>query len=128
MAAELVATRLGPPAADVIAYIPPDPARLVARGHHPAEALARALSARWSLDAAVLLTRHGSARQTGLARADRARNVRGAFEAVAAPPATVLLVDDVYTTGATVSAAATVLRRSGAQRVDVVTFARTVRL
>jgi predicted amidophosphoribosyltransferase len=40
----------------------------------------------------------------------------------------VLLVDDVYTTGATVSAAATALRHGGARQVDVVTFARTVRL
>jgi predicted amidophosphoribosyltransferase len=40
----------------------------------------------------------------------------------------VLLVDDVYTTGATVSAAATALRRAGARQVEVVTFARTVRL
>jgi predicted amidophosphoribosyltransferase len=39
----------------------------------------------------------------------------------------VLLVDDVYTTGATVSAAATALRRSGASSVEVVTFARAVR-
>jgi predicted amidophosphoribosyltransferase len=53
--------------------------------------------------------------------------VRGAFVAVAATPARVLLVDDVYTTGATVSAAATALRRAGARQVDVVTFARTVR-
>jgi len=54
--------------------------------------------------------------------------VRGAFVAVAAPPRNVLLVDDVYTTGATVSAAATALRHAGARNVDVVTFARTVRL
>jgi predicted amidophosphoribosyltransferase len=39
----------------------------------------------------------------------------------------VILVDDVYTTGATVSAAASALRRAGAASVDVVTFARTVR-
>jgi predicted amidophosphoribosyltransferase len=39
----------------------------------------------------------------------------------------VLLVDDVYTTGATVAAAAGALRRAGTTRVEVVTFARTVR-
>jgi predicted amidophosphoribosyltransferase len=39
-----------------------------------------------------------------------------------------VLVDDVYTSGATVSAAAAALRAAGAQRVDVVTFARTIRL
>ena len=39
----------------------------------------------------------------------------------------VLLVDDVYTSGSTVSAAASALRRAGAARVDVVTFARAIR-
>jgi predicted amidophosphoribosyltransferase len=69
----------------------------------------------------------GGARQTDLPRAERARNVRGAFVALARPPGQVVVVDDVYTTGATVSAAATALRAAGASRVDVVTFARTVR-
>jgi predicted amidophosphoribosyltransferase len=39
----------------------------------------------------------------------------------------VLLVDDVYTTGATVSSAATALRAAGVSRVEVVTFARALR-
>jgi predicted amidophosphoribosyltransferase len=39
----------------------------------------------------------------------------------------VLLVDDVYTTGATASAAGTALRAGGGERVEVVTFARAVR-
>ena len=60
--------------------------------------------------------------------AERLRNARGAFVAVVETPRRVLLVDDVYTTGATVSAAATALRRAGTRQVDVVTFARTVRL
>jgi len=131
LAAELTVERLEAPAADVITYIPPDPARLLVRGHHPAEQLARELATRWCLPAAGLLVRAGnaqSARQTGLARADRLRNARGAYVAVAATPGNVLLVDDVYTTGATVSAAATALRHGGARQVDVVTFARTVRL
>ena len=68
-------------------------------------------------------------RQRGLSRAGRRANVRGAFavRALAAPPRTVCLVDDVYTTGATVAAVATELRRAGAHAVHVVTFARTVR-
>ena len=131
LAAELVVERLDAPAADVITYIPPDPARLLVRGHHPAGRLARELGERWCVPAAALLVRAdagSSTRQTDLTRADRLRNVRGAFVAVAAAPRDVLLVDDVYTTGATVSAAATALRYAGARNVDVVTFARTVRL
>jgi predicted amidophosphoribosyltransferase len=39
-----------------------------------------------------------------------------------------LLVDDVYTTGATANSAASALRAAGARRVEVVTFARAIRL
>ena len=129
VAAGLVTEAIAPTAADVITYIPPDPGRLLRRGHHPAEQLAHELARSWGVEAVQLLVRRGGggARQTGLPRAERARNVRGAFVALARPPGQVVLVDDVYTTGATVSAAATALRAAGASRVDVVTFARTVR-
>jgi predicted amidophosphoribosyltransferase len=49
------------------------------------------------------------------------------FQATGEAPGAVVLVDDVYTSGATVSAAATALRKAGARRVEVVTFARAVR-
>jgi predicted amidophosphoribosyltransferase len=128
LAAELVVAHVERPAADVIAYIPPDGARQLQRGHHPAERLARELGRRWCLETAPLLERtRPGARQTGLARAERRANVRGAFTATAHVPGTVLLVDDVYTTGATAGAAATALRAAGAARIEVVTFARTVR-
>ena len=67
------------------------------------------------------------ARQTGLHLADRRRNVRGAFASVSRAPVAVVLVDDVYTTGATAAAASTALRTAGARRVQIVTFARAVR-
>lgn len=67
--------------------------------------------------------------QTGLGRDDRMKNLRGAF-AVTDPKKIknrrVLLVDDVYTTGATVDACAGALLKSGAARVDVLTLARTM--
>jgi predicted amidophosphoribosyltransferase len=128
IAADLVVAQVERPAADVITYIPPDPTRQLQRGHHPAERLARELGVRWSLESTQLLVRRGPGRrQTGLDRAERQANVRGTF-AVSGPVAgAVVLVDDVYTTGATVAAAAGALRAAGASDVRVVTLARTVR-
>ncbi len=129
LAAELVAARVPVPAVDVVVPVPPDGARLLERGHHPAGRLATVLAERWSLpcDRALLTRTRPSARQTGLGLADRGRNVRGAFKATRTVPRHVLLVDDVYTTGATASAAASALRAAGAVTVRVVTFARAVR-
>ena len=110
-----------------LVFVPPDPERGRGRGHHPAEALARELGARWNVPVLGVLARAGGgARQRGLTLSERRANVRGAFTAARSPPA-VVLVDDVYTTGATANAAASALRRSGARRVEVVTFARAVR-
>jgi ComF family protein len=67
--------------------------------------------------------------QTGLGRRQRMKNLRGAFTAPSPEKVKekrVLLVDDVYTTGATADACAGVLRKAGAARVDVLTLARTM--
>jgi predicted amidophosphoribosyltransferase len=125
VAAELVAVAV--PAPDgTLTFVAPDPNRGMKRGHHPPRALAAALADAWALPLKDLLRRRPGRRQRGLSRADRRRNVRGAF-AAASPPARVVLVDDVYTSGATADAAASALRRAGARRVEVVTFARVVR-
>ena len=127
-AAALVAEALPHPGDVTVTFVPPDPGRRLERGHHPAERLARALAARWRLPCAPLLERSGPARrQRGLTLAERRRNVARAFRAAGSPPRRVLLVDDVYTSGATVSAAASALRAAGARRIDVATFARAVR-
>ena len=122
-AAHIVAERLPRPAVGLVTFVPPDRERRLARGYHPAEQLARALAAEWGLPCEALLTRVGrSSRQRGLSLLERRRNVAHAF--TARPSAgTILLVDDVYTTGATAHAAAKALRT----HVEVVTFARAIR-
>ena len=90
--------------------------------------MARELGERWELPVEPLLRRARAIdRQRGLSLAARRANVRGAFRPAGSAPSAVALVDDVYTSGATGSAAATALRRAGARRVEVVTFARAVR-
>jgi predicted amidophosphoribosyltransferase len=119
-AAELVAARVPRPAAELVTFVPPDPWRGRRRGHHPAERLARALAERWELPCRPLLRAAAAQRQRRLSRDERRRNPR--FAALETGVEAILL-DDVYTTGATVDAAA----RALAGRVTVVTFARTVR-
>jgi predicted amidophosphoribosyltransferase len=126
-AAGVVADRLPPPPADALAFVPADAGRRLQRGYHPAEQLARELAAIWRLPCLSTLRRAGPSRpQRGLALAERRRNVRLGFNSRPVTGALVL-VDDVYTTGATADAAAAALRRGGAAQVDVVTFARTIR-
>jgi ComF family protein len=128
LAAELVVQALEPPAGTVLVPIPADADRGLKRGHHPAGRLARELAARWDLPVLDGLARSRPARpQRGLSREDRRRNVVGAFVAPRSVARRVILVDDVYTTGATAAAAASALRKAGARTVHVVTFARAVR-
>lgn len=127
LAASVVEEVVPPPSVQLITFVPADGDRSVQRGHHPPERLARELGRRWGLPVAPLLGRTRPVRpQRGLPRGERRRNVRGAFRGRPAR-GSILLVDDVYTTGATVAAAASALRAAGATRVDVVTFARAVR-
>ena len=128
LAADLVVESVRAPPVTALTAIPPDGDRSVTRGHHPAGRLAAELAFRWELPLLPLLGRARRVqRQRGLSLAERRRNVAGAFTARGRAPPRVALVDDVYTTGATVSAAASALRATGARRVEVVTFARALR-
>jgi ComF family protein len=126
--AALVAEAVARPDGDAITYVPGEPDRTLWRGRNSAEALACALAGLWGLEVEPMLVRTRRVEpQRGLDRDRRRTNVRGAFRPRARVPPRVILVDDVYTTGATVIAAATELRRAGARVVDVVTLARAVR-
>jgi predicted amidophosphoribosyltransferase len=127
-AAALVADVLVRPDVAALTFVPADGERTLKRGHRPAEALARGLGAHWDIPVEALVRRTRSVeRQRGLGLKERRQNLAGVFVPARASPATVCLVDDIYTSGATATAAASALRKGGSRRVDVVTFARAVR-
>jgi ComF family protein len=118
---------------DLILPVPLHPKRLRARGFNQSLLLAREW-VRAGLSpapvAAGLLKRAvATPPQTGLRRAERETNVRGAFtlrRAERVVDRAVLLIDDVITSGATVGACARLLLEHGAARVDVLALARTL--
>lgn len=127
-AARLVAETVPPPTAEGLVPVPGDPERVWERGDVPARALARELASNWAVPLVDALVRsHSLPPQRGLSLHERRRNVRGSVVARGPLPANVCVVDDVYTSGATVDACAAACRRFGARRVRVVTLARAVR-
>lgn len=114
---------------DVVLPVPLHPKRLRWRGFNQALLLAREVGRRWKVpvDPFVLLRVRETQPQTQLAETERRKNVRGAFSVAAGKTVerkTVLLIDDVYTSGATVNECSRTLRRAGAGEVYVLTLAR----
>lgn len=120
-------------AADAIVCVPLHRVRLFGRMFNQSAELARHLGRKSGKPflPQVLIRKKRTTQQVGLTANQRLLNVRGAF---AVPDAAadrvfgrrLILIDDVYTTGATVSAATTALKRAGAAEVTVLTFARAL--
>ena len=117
---------------DMIMAMPLSAQRLATRGFNQSALLGRAVAERFGLRFAVTgLTRVRDTRpQAGLKRIERQRNVKNAFACAGAQPnlqgAHIALLDDVMTTGATMSAAAQALKQAGAATVDAWAVARAL--
>ncbi|MBS1679297.1 MAG: ComF family protein [Actinobacteria bacterium] len=126
--AELMADRIhwlapGHLLGGVVVGVPAAPPRLRRRGFDPAGELAAALAARLGTELAPCLARRGLGHQVGRRRAERIGRPPQ-IEAIAESPRSVLLIDDVLTTGATLTSCAMALRDAGARRVVALTFTR----
>jgi len=110
----------------VLVPVPLGSARERERGYNQSHRLALSLARLLGceVDAALLRRSRETTTQTRLTPEARAANVRGAFVARRRSPSAVVLVDDVFTTGATLVAAARALIDAGARTVGAVTFAR----
>ena len=117
--------------ADMVIPVPLHPRRLRWRGFNQAVILAREVGRleKIPVDPFILLRSRETPPQTQLAEEERRKNMRAAFAVNPAKPIegkTLLLVDDVYTSGATVNECSRTLLRAGAKEVYVLTLARTV--
>jgi competence protein ComFC len=112
---------------DALVPVPMSRRRERRRGYNQAELLARALSFRIGVpcDMTLLTRRTEGATQSTLPRRERAANVRSAFRASpAAKGKSILIIDDICTTGETLRACAETLRSSGAHRVCAIVVAK----
>jgi predicted amidophosphoribosyltransferase len=127
-AAAIVREVVAPAVAHALVPVPGDPERARERGDVPARALAAELASMWDVRVLDALVRTRVLRpQRGLSLDERRRNVRGSVVARGSVPPEVCVIDDVYTSGATVDACAKACRAAGARAVGVVTLARAVR-
>ncbi len=127
---QLIAAHLAsaPPAIDAVIAIPLHPKRLAERGFNQAEALAREVAGgmRRPLISGQLVRTRATEQQAHLDARGRAENMREAFAWHGTPPPRrLLIIDDVYTTGATMAACAEALRAAGATGIYGAALARS---
>lgn len=122
----LLLTDFCPLKADALVPVPLHGERLRERGFNQSSLLAQELSKLWQIPVNEQLQRtRATDHQVGQNRTARAENVAGAFAwRGAPPPKTVLLIDDVLTTGATLESCATALLAAGATTIEGITIAK----
>lgn len=111
----------------VVTYIPTATSRVRQRGYDQTQLIAKAIAKQRGLPCRTLLIRHGQARQVGADRKHRitqASNNYSATHQKHIQKATILLIDDILTTGATIESAAKILKKAGAKQINAAIFAQ----
>ncbi len=129
MLGDLLAQRLKPrtsPLPAVLVPVPLHPQRLQGRGYNQALEIARPLGRTLGIPVAGHLCRRtrATSEQSRLSAVERRRNLRGAFSVQGPCPRHVAIVDDVHTTGSTLTEISLVLRQAGAQYIEAWSCAR----
>lgn len=115
------------PKETLVCHIPTAHSRIRQRGYDQSLLIARELARLRGHEHAPLLRRVSASRQLGASREQRFKQAKSAFEIYKVPDgAHVLLIDDVTTSGATLEAAAKLLKAAGAQKVDACVFAQAL--
>lgn len=109
---------------EAVAFVPATRTAMRRRGFDHGKAIAQEVARVLDVPLAGALARERARDQRTLGREERARNVAGSFSAAGPLPTRVLLCDDVFTTGATMDAAAGALLAAGAQSVRCASVAR----
>ena len=117
---------------DLIIPVPLDPERMKERGYNQAALLAKPISRSTGIlfDGKILYRIKKTRSQVGLTIIERKKNVKGAFEANSSNLCgkSILLIDDVVTTGSTLNSCANALKKAGARNIYGLTPARSLRL
>lgn len=113
----------------LVTFAPTANKRRRERGYDQAELIAKALARKRGLRFAQTLIRAEDFRQTGARRDQRLKQLSGAFWSIRSylyKKSTVLIIDDVLTTGATLQEAAKTLKQAGAKQISAAVFAQTL--
>lgn len=116
---------------DIITFVPINKKRLNERGFNQAEEIAKEISVLTNIEVLNLLEKsNDSKHQAGLKKKDRLENLKGSFSAVhenaeKIKGKVILIVDDVFTTGATLSECSRIIKKLKPKKIKTLTFAKT---
>ncbi len=110
----------------VVTYVPTASKRIRLRGYDHAKLIAEQFARRRGVTCASLLIRHGHSRQVRATKSARAAQAAQSYTAkhTKTPHKSVLLIDDILTTGATLEAASRVLKKAGVKHISAAVFAQ----